>query len=132
MKKNTILLKDITCRTDIETLVKAFYDKVKADKTLGYIFNEIAQTNWERHLPVMSDFWENTILFTGHYEGSPMDLHKHLHKVMPLEKEHFKKWNNLFIETVDQFFIGENAMTAKQRALKISAVLEAEILKLKA
>ncbi len=57
--------KDIENRKDIELLVRSFYDKVKADDTIGYIFNDIAKVNWEKHLPVMFDFWENVLFYTG-------------------------------------------------------------------
>ena len=62
--------KDIKTREDIELLVISFYDKVKADDTIGYIFNDVAKVNWEKHLPVMFDFWENILFFTGGYLGS--------------------------------------------------------------
>lgn len=120
--------KDIASRKDIEYLVNQFYERVKADPLIGPVFTEIARVNWEKHLPLMCDFWENAILFTGCYQGNPMDLHKHLHKAMPLLQEHFQQWNYLFITTVDDLFSGEKALLAKQRALKISAILQAEIL----
>lgn len=120
--------KDISSRKDIELLVAVFYDKVKADETLGPVFTEVARINWEKHLPLMCDFWENAILFTGTYQGNPMDLHTHLHKAMPLLQVHFQKWNQLFINTVDDLFKGEKALLAKQRALKISEVLQSKIL----
>jgi hemoglobin len=72
--------KDITARPDIELLVNTFYEKIAADQQLGYIFNDVAKVNWQKHLPVMYDFWENIILFTGSYQGNPMNLHQHLHQ----------------------------------------------------
>lgn len=123
--------KDICSRNDIDLLVAAFYEKVKADELLGPVFTEVARINWEKHLPIMCDFWENAILFTGTYQGNPMDLHTHLHKAMPLLQLHFQQWNKLFINTVDELFKGEKALLAKQRALKISEVLQSKILQYK-
>ena len=117
--------KDITSRADIEVLVNTFYDKVNADDLLGPVFTKI---NWAKHLPLMSDFWENLLLYTGSYQGNPMDLHKHLHKVMNLQPEHFQHWNKLFIATVDELFKGANALIAKQRAMKISNIIQTQIL----
>ncbi len=34
---------DITNRMDIEQLINAFYDKVKKDDVIGFIFNDIAK-----------------------------------------------------------------------------------------
>jgi len=120
--------KDIENKNDIALLVDEFYKKVKTDDVIGYIFTDIAMVNWEKHLPVMYDFWENTIFYTGAYEGNPMLLHKHLHRLMPLTLEHFKRWNDLFTLTVDELFKGPNAKLAKQRAVSISAVMQVKIL----
>ncbi len=120
--------KDICTRTDIERLIKLFYNKVIADELLGTIFNDVVKVNWEKHLPLMCDFWENLLLFTGSYQGNPMDLHKHLHRILNLQQAHFQQWNRLFFETIDENFKGANALIAKQRALKISTVLQSQIL----
>ena len=120
--------KDIEGRKDIELLIRAFYDKVKADTTIGYIFNDIANVNWEKHLPIMFDFWENVLFFTGGYNGNPMIIHQHLNRVVPLTKLHFKQWEKLFTETVDELFDGTNAVLAKQRALSISTVMQMKIM----
>lgn len=120
---------DIKNRSDIEVLINAFYDKVKADETIGYIFNKVAKVNWEKHLPVMYNFWENAIFYTGNYNGNPMNLHHHLHHITPLNSTHFDQWNKLFISSVDELFEGENAELAKQRALSISTVMQIKILK---
>jgi hemoglobin len=120
--------KDIENREDIELLITTFYEKVKLDETIGYIFNDIAKVNWEQHLPVMFDFWENVLFYTGTYDGNPMILHQHLNRVVPLTKTHFKQWEKLFTETVDELFDGTNAMLAKQRALSISTVMQMKIM----
>ncbi|MBL0359162.1 MAG: group III truncated hemoglobin [Chitinophagaceae bacterium] len=120
--------KDIENRKDIELLVRGFYDKVKVDDTIGHIFNDIAKVNWEKHFPVMFDFWENVLFYTGTYEGNPMIIHQHINRVVPLTKMHFNRWNELFSKTVDELFEGNNAMLAKQRALSISTVMQMKIL----
>lgn len=120
--------KDIETRADIELLVNDFYEKIKTDKLLGHIFNDIAHVNWPTHLPAMCDFWENIILFTGNYEGNPLQLHKHLHGIAPLKPSHFKRWNQLFIASVDSNFAGSKAEIAKTRALSISNVLKNKII----
>ncbi len=119
--------KDIENRSDIELLVKSFYEKVKADAVIGFIFTDIARVNWEKHLPVMFDFWENTIFYTGTYTGNPMKSHQQLNKLFPLSKDHFKRWNELFVATVDELFEGSKAGLAKQRAISISTVMQLKI-----
>lgn len=119
--------KEITSRKDIIQLVDAFYEKIKKDEMLGYIFNDIAKVNWDKHLPTMYDFWENTLFFTGTYSGNPVQQHANLNQIMPITKTHFDHWNKLFVETVDTNFEGEKAELAKQRALSISIVLQMKI-----
>jgi protein SCO1 len=40
-------------RADIEPLVNAFYERVRKDELLGFIFDELARTRWEVHLSKM-------------------------------------------------------------------------------
>ena len=119
---------DIENRRDIERLVDSFYDSVRRDEVIGFIFNDIVKINWQTHLPIMYDFWDNALFFTGAYRGNPMNLHQHLHHIRPLDKKHFAQWVYLFNKTVDEFFEGEKATLAKQRASSIAAVMETKIL----
>ena len=119
---------NIETRKDIEHLINSFYDKVKRDGVIGFIFNDVAKVNWEKHLPVMYDFWENALFFTGNYTGNPMKVHKHLHRVVSLKPEHFQQWIKLFISTVDILFSGEKATLAKQRAISIASLMQLKIL----
>ncbi len=118
---------DLSNRYDIEKLITSFYDKVKTDSTIGYIFNDVVKVNWQKHLPVMFNFWENALFYTGNYTGDTMNIHRHLNHITPLSKEHFKQWEKLFTETVDELFEGPNAELAKQRAVSISTVMQIKI-----
>ena len=119
--------KDIENRNDIELLVNTFYHKIMMDEELGYIFQEKAMINWQTHLPTMISFWENMVLFTGNYEGNPMNLHRHLHHIAPLHPSHFDKWNQLFLQTVNELFEGEKARLAKERTISISAIIQDKV-----
>ena len=120
--------KDIRTRADIELLVTTFYDKVKVDPVIGHIFTKVFSVNWEKHLPVMFGFWENTLFYTGSYGGNPMESHRRLHNIFPLNDEHFNRWVLLFTRTVDELFEGEKSLLAKQRAVSISTVMKIKIL----
>jgi len=121
-------MKHIENRKDVEKLVNSFYDKVKMDDLIGFIFNDVAKVNWEKHLPVMYDFWENIIFFTNKYQGNPMIVHTNLNKRVPLTKEHFQRWLQLFTGTVDELFEGNKAMIAKEKALSIATIMEIKIM----
>ena len=119
--------KDIENRKDIELLVDTFYKKVLKDKTIGYIFNKVAKIDWEKHLPLMYNFWETTILHKASYKGNPMKIHIDLNVKEPLKKEHFDQWLSMFNETVDELFHGEKAELAKTRAVSIATVIQIKI-----
>ena len=114
---------DIRNRKDIEKLVNAFYDKVKKDDVIGYLFNDVAKVKWELHLPRMYDFWENILFYSGNYSGSPMVVHKELHQKSPMNQQHFQHWNDLFSQTVDSLFEGIKANEIKERASNIAQVI---------
>lgn len=118
---------DIQNRTDIELMVNEFYQKIRQDEVLGYLFDQVAQVNWELHLPKMYDFWEGILFGTGQYTGRPMPPHFLLttkHKLMP---EHFDHWLNLFFRNVDELFEGERASEAKYRAYSIATIMNARV-----
>ena len=115
---------DIQERKDIIRMVNLFYEKVKEDEFIGYIFNDLVKVDWEKHMPVMYDFWEGVLFFTGGYTGNPMITHRKLNNVVNLTPEHFNRWLQLFISTVDENFSGEKAELAKQRAMSIATVMQ--------
>lgn len=114
---------DIRNRKDIEKLVNAFYDKIKTDEVIGYLFNDVAKVNWELHLPKMYDFWENILFYTANYEGNPMVKHKELHNKSTMTKAHFDHWTKLFSEAVDNLFEGPKAEEIKNRAMNIAMAM---------
>jgi hemoglobin len=116
--------KDIEGRTDIKLLIDTFYIKVRADESIGYIFDEIAKVDWENHMPIMYDFWENTLFHTGSYKRNAMQPHLDLNEKISLTKAHFDQWLLIFKTTVDELFVGEVAHNAKTRAISIATMIQ--------
>ena len=108
--------KDITSTADIQLLVDSFYEKVRADEVIGYIFNDVVNVDWPRHLPKMYAFWSFLLLGQDSYTGNPMDAHRKVHQMVPLTEAHFDRWLLLFCTTVDEIFEGLVAEDAKNRA----------------
>lgn len=119
---------DIRNRQDIELLINSFYEKVKMDTTIGFFFKEVVPVNWEKHLPVMYNFWESILFYTGSYEGNPMMIHLQLHQKSPLQEAHFQQWLSLFTQTTDELFEGENAELIKQKAHNIAGIMQVKII----
>lgn len=110
--------KDIQHLDDIKLLVNTFYGKVRADETLGPIFNETIKENWPKHLEKMYRFWETILLNVHSYSGAPFPPHVKL----DINEKHFQIWVNLFSETVDGLFEGVVAEEAKNRAQKMAEI----------
>jgi hemoglobin len=108
---------DIQVRSDIEQLVNTFYTKVQADPLLGPVF---AHVHWEKHLPIMYQFWSSMILGEQSYRGNPFQKHLPL----PIQRQHFSQWLVLFTSTVDELFSGPNADEIKSRAASIAGVFQ--------
>ena len=113
-------LHDISSHDDVKLLIDSFYARVKEDDLIGYIFNEVANVNWEHHLPKMYAFWEFLLLGGEGYQGNPIEPHKNLHQKVPLKKEFFNRWVELFTNNVDEHFKGINAEEAKNKARLIA------------
>lgn len=113
--------RDIETKDDIVKLVDTFYTKIQADPMLSPAFNEVAQVDWDSHLPRMYLFWETILFGKPGYKGNPAEVHNQLNEKMkahgsPLTLNHFDHWIAIFQETVDELFAGERAERAKKSA----------------
>lgn len=118
---------DITGRAEIETLVNAFYERVRGDEVLGFIFNDVAKTNWSTHLPKMYAFWETVLFRSGGYTGNPLATHARLVPLTAMGREQFDRWLSLFRGTVDDLFAGEKATHIKSCAEDMANVIYSRI-----
>ena len=118
---NMKAVNDIRDEADVEQLINRFYEKVVVDPVIGYIFTEVAKTDFARHLAVMYGFWKFLLLNASDtYQGNPMHKHVELHEKHPLKAVHFDRWVALFEETVDELFAGPGSENAKFRAMSIA------------
>ena len=120
-------MKDITTRADIELLVNTFYERVRKS-SIGFLFDDVAHTDWSHHLPNMYNFWEMTLLGTATFSGNVMQKHFVLHHQHPLTTAHFDTWMQLFEQTVRELFAGDKAEEAIRRALDIRRLMEYRVI----
>lgn len=115
---------DIKDRKDVSLLVNTFYAKVRNDKVLGPIFNNIIN-DWDAHLELLTDFWETQLFLKRKYFGNPVTAHEEVDEKtnQTITPEHFGFWLNLWFQTLDELFEGETAWIAKNRAQKMSTML---------
>lgn len=116
-------LNDIKTLEDIKLLVDTFYSKVQKDDFIGPIFNEKISNRWPEHLEKMYRFWQTILLEVHTYSGSPFPPHKQL----PVAKEHFDRWMEIFTTTTDELFVGAIAEEAKLRAKNMAEMFNYKI-----
>ena len=108
--------KNIETLDDIKLLVDDFYGKVRQDDLLSPIFNSVIQDRWPVHLKKMYRFWQTVLLADHTYYGAPFTPHAQL----PVQKDHFERWIELFHGTLDDHFTGEVAEEARWRSSKMA------------
>ncbi|MGO1520244.1 MAG: group III truncated hemoglobin [Sphingobacterium sp.] len=107
---------DIKDLTDIKLMVDEFYAAVQKDELIGPIFNSVIQNRWPEHLEKMYTFWQTILLETHTYQGRPFPPHAQL----PIEREHFDRWLQLFEVNLNNLFSGPIADEARLRAHKMA------------
>ena len=121
-------MQDIESRSDIDHLMRVFYEQALADHVIGYIFTDVAKLDLEHHLPIIGDFWETMLFQSGDYAKygrNPLDVHKTLHLRSAIRPEHFERWLKIFNESVDAEFAGDRADFLKMRANAIAGRMQA-------
>lgn len=123
-------MNDIETRTDIDLIMRVFYGDALADKTIGYIFTDVARLDLEQHLPIIGDFWES-VLFGATAYGTrgrnPLEVHRVLDTKTQLTDEHFRRWIELFCRSVDNEFSGPRAEFLKTRARSIATRMQTHL-----
>jgi hemoglobin len=117
-------MRDIENRQDIETLMESFYSKALTDELIGYFFTEVAPLKMETHMPLIVDFWETVLFGKAAYKGNVMQIHQRIHQLSAFKDEHFNRWVEIFVKTVNDLFEGEKAELAKQRATSIATLMK--------
>ena len=121
--------KDVLLRSDIEDIVSRFYDVMLKDQIIGFIFTNVANINLQHHLPIIVDFWDDSLFRKHNYTGNTLKKHLDIHQKMPLRPGHFTRWLFLFNQAVDELHAGENAERMKLRAELVAKSIAAALVK---
>ena len=116
---------DISSRTDIHFIITEFYKKLISDKEMLPFFEEIVRKNHlEKHIDVISDFWQDILFYTTGYKSNVLQKHLDFNKKVVFKKEHFTKWLFYLNTTIDESFEGQNTQNMKDRAVSIATVMQ--------
>jgi hemoglobin len=110
--------RDIT-EEEIALLVERFYAKVRKDPEIGPVFNDAVQ-DWDEHIALLKNFWSSVLLASGRYKGSPMMAHLPL----PIERQFFDRWLQLFAETAHEVMPASLAFMVIGKAERIADTLK--------
>ena len=122
-----MLKKDVIDRSDIEDIVTRFYKGVLEDPIVGFIFTDVANIDLEEHLPIIVDFWCDSLFEERNYHANAMQKHLDIHNKIPLRPGHFTRWLFLFFKAVDENHAGDNANKMKNRAESVAKSISANI-----
>lgn len=115
-------MKDITGLADIKLFVDEFYSRVRGDDLIGPVFAGVI-TDWQPHLEKMYAFWNAALFGVPGFKGNPFAKHAPL----PIAREHFGRWLELFGETIDASFAGPMAEETKQRAALMATMFMSKL-----
>ena len=121
------MIKDVTTKEDIEKIVAQFYDAMLKDPIVGFIFTDIVKIDLEHHLPIIVNFWADSLFKENHYKGNPLKKHLDINEKLPLKPGHFTRWLYLFEKAVDENHKGDNARDMKRRAEMVAKSFSAAI-----
>jgi hemoglobin len=119
--------KDIENREELEEFLRAFYKKAFADELIGHFFTEVVPLDLTTHIPVIAGFWESVVFNSHGYRQNVMEVHKHIHLLSKIKKEHLDRWVKIFIETLDEQFEGYKTELMKQRARSIATLMDIKL-----
>lgn len=105
----------------IGTVVREFYQRVRADRRLGPIFEGVIGDDWEPHLEKLTDFWSAVMLKNGAYNGRPVPAHLKLKQVREAD---FDIWLGIFRQTTKDLCQPEIAAAFAERAERIAQSLK--------
>ena len=88
----------------VDTLVRRFYERIRADETLGPIFAR-----------------SSVMRMTGRYKGKPVPAHMRVKDIRP---EHFALWLDLFRQTASELCAPDVAALFITRAERIAESLK--------
>ncbi|WP_298326570.1 group III truncated hemoglobin [Asticcacaulis sp.] len=109
---------------DLRRLVERFYERARIDALLGPVF-DAAVDDWPAHFDMLTAFW--SMVMNGPRPDMPLfkgrPLPKHL--ALPLKRQHFDRWLDLWAETTAEVFDGPRAEALREKAWRIGQSFQA-------
>jgi hemoglobin len=114
--------RDLDDPDEVRELVRRFYADVAQDDLLGPMFNDVARVDWSEHLAKLTAFWCRALLGIPGYVGNPFRAHRDVHQQEAFTAAHFRRWLEIFEDTVVLGWVGPNAGRALALAHEVARV----------
>jgi hemoglobin len=105
----------------LQSLVDAFYAKVRADRVLGPVFDS-AIDDWPEHLEKLGAFWSSVMLTSGRYKGNPVAAH--LRQAGTIQPAMFDRWLELWRGTAAETLAPRDSASIIEKAERIAESLK--------
>ena len=115
---------DLDCPANIDRFVALFYSRMLKDDQLAPIFLEVADIDLDKHLPLISSYWQKLLLGDTSYQRHTMNIHRVLHSKQALTEVNFSRWLALFNTTLDSHFAGPKSERARAVATQIATNMQ--------
>lgn len=114
--------RDLDTPEEIAEMVRRFYQDVAQDDLLGPLFNDVAQVDWNEHLPKLTRFWCRALLGMEGYVGNPYRSHALVNDRSPFTMAQFERWLELFHDAVELGWVGPRVDQALALAHNVADV----------
>jgi hemoglobin len=105
----------------LKQLVESFYDRVRADRLIGPVFND-AIADWPDHLEKLQAFWSSVMLTSGRYKGQPLPAH--IRHGARIDAAAFDRWLALWGQVTGEMFDPAIAARFQDKAARIAESLQ--------
>jgi len=119
--------RDLDRPEEIAEMVRRFYQDVAQDDLLGPLFNDVAQVDWNEHLPKLTRFWCRALLGIEGYVGNPFRSHALINDRSPFTLEQFDRWLQLFHDAVELGWVGPHVDQALALAHDVASAHSREL-----
>ena len=90
---------------------------------IGSIFTDVARIHLQSHLPIIVDFWHDSLFGSKLYQRNTLLKHLEIHEKMPLRAGHFTRWLYLFNQAVTARHHGSYAKQMLESADRIAKTI---------
>lgn len=119
---------DLDTRSEIHDLVVYFYREIVFDEFLDHVFEDVAQVDWNVHIPRLIDYWCGVLLRQPGYDGMVLASHHDVHDLEEFTPEHFETWFAMWVRCVNERWQGPLAERAKSHAAHMVRVMSRKLL----